>query len=249
MYIGDLEVHPAAEILPEMSEDDFDLLLDSVRSEGILRPLDFYGGKLIDGRSRARAAMVLGISSSRLPKRAVHRKADPYRYVWEANKGRFSEEAAGMLKATLEQARTGSGRTEKGTAGTRGVTLPSADVKRLIGEYLAGRADASRMGFIKWLNRRGMTLGWWRLEKLWPAPVGGTIPVRPVRRPRRRSLPTTWRVPRKIPLLASFLRERLTTTERAELASLLAPDTAMEPSPEPPEPHLRIIHSHGEQGK
>jgi hypothetical protein len=38
----------------------------------------------------------------------------------------------------------------------------------------------------------------------------------------KRKLPETWRVPRAIPALAAFLRERLTSTDLAQLSSLLA---------------------------
>lgn len=55
------ESHPLADLLPEMSSDDFSALVASIRENGQRVPIVMYEGKVLDGRHRVRACADLGI--------------------------------------------------------------------------------------------------------------------------------------------------------------------------------------------
>ncbi|MDD2736277.1 MAG: hypothetical protein PHF56_20285 [Desulfuromonadaceae bacterium] len=59
--VNNLEAHPLAEIIPEMSEQQYHDLLKSIRQYGQLEPCWTFEGKLIDGRHRQKACNHLGI--------------------------------------------------------------------------------------------------------------------------------------------------------------------------------------------
>lgn len=55
-------IHPAADIFPRMSRDDFAKLKEDIRVNGLRSPIMFWRGQLIDGRHRIEACEELGIS-------------------------------------------------------------------------------------------------------------------------------------------------------------------------------------------
>lgn len=59
--MGVLEPHPLAELFPAPSEADYDRLLGDIREHGLLDPIEVYEGKILDGRTRYRACVQLGI--------------------------------------------------------------------------------------------------------------------------------------------------------------------------------------------
>jgi hypothetical protein len=61
MTTTQLEIHPAAEIFPMMSGDDFRELVEDIRENGLREQIIFYQGKLLDGRNRLAAMEQLGI--------------------------------------------------------------------------------------------------------------------------------------------------------------------------------------------
>jgi ParB family chromosome partitioning protein len=52
---GDLEPHPLAQLIPEMSDGDYSALRDDVAVNGLREPVVLYEGKILDGRHRYRA--------------------------------------------------------------------------------------------------------------------------------------------------------------------------------------------------
>jgi ParB-like chromosome segregation protein Spo0J len=54
-------VHPAADIFPRMSREDFAKLKEDIRVNGLRSPIMFWRGQLIDGRHRIEACEELGI--------------------------------------------------------------------------------------------------------------------------------------------------------------------------------------------
>jgi hypothetical protein len=56
-----LEIHPAAEIFPPMSDTEYAALLADMRINGQSHPIITWKGKVIDGRNRLRACRELGI--------------------------------------------------------------------------------------------------------------------------------------------------------------------------------------------
>lgn len=62
--IGNLEVHPDAELMPAMSVDEFKSLKEDIRCNGLLEPVVLdRDGRLIDGRHRARAVEELRVEA------------------------------------------------------------------------------------------------------------------------------------------------------------------------------------------
>lgn len=55
-----LEVHPLAELIPPMTDDEFAELLADIATNGLLDPVTLYEDKILDGRHRARACEELG---------------------------------------------------------------------------------------------------------------------------------------------------------------------------------------------
>jgi hypothetical protein len=51
-----LEVHPLADILPEMTEEEFKALEADIRLNGLQVPIVIFEGKILDGRNRYKAA-------------------------------------------------------------------------------------------------------------------------------------------------------------------------------------------------
>ena len=58
-----LEIHPIANLFPEMSEFQFEELKKDIKQHGLKMPILTYGGKVVDGRHRLRACTVLGIEA------------------------------------------------------------------------------------------------------------------------------------------------------------------------------------------
>jgi ParB-like chromosome segregation protein Spo0J len=60
-FSGELEVHPTAEILPLMTDPEFEGLVASIAAHGQREPVVIYQDRIVDGRNRYRACRQLGI--------------------------------------------------------------------------------------------------------------------------------------------------------------------------------------------
>ena len=58
-----LEIHPIANLFPEMSEFQFEELKKDIKQHGLKMPILTYRGKVVDGRHRLRACTVLGMEA------------------------------------------------------------------------------------------------------------------------------------------------------------------------------------------
>ncbi len=56
-----LEIHPLAEMLPEMDDKDYAILKHDIEAVGQQEPIVLYEAKILDGRHRYRACRELGI--------------------------------------------------------------------------------------------------------------------------------------------------------------------------------------------
>ena len=56
-----LEIHPLADRLPDMPEDQFKKFKEDISGLGVLEPIILLDGKILDGRHRYRACLELGI--------------------------------------------------------------------------------------------------------------------------------------------------------------------------------------------
>lgn len=57
-----MEFHDIASIFPMMGEEEYQALVQDIRSNGLLEPIWLYEGKIIDGRNRYRACQKLNIT-------------------------------------------------------------------------------------------------------------------------------------------------------------------------------------------
>jgi protein gp37 len=57
----ELEIHPAALIMPPMSDDEFKEFKEDISGNGLLEPIVLFQGKVFDGRNRYNACTELGI--------------------------------------------------------------------------------------------------------------------------------------------------------------------------------------------
>jgi hypothetical protein len=57
----ELEAHPLAKKVPEMSPDEYAELVEDIRKNGLKERIVLYQGMILDGRHRARALRELGI--------------------------------------------------------------------------------------------------------------------------------------------------------------------------------------------
>jgi hypothetical protein len=56
-----LQNHPYADCIPEFNGFGFDLLVKSIREEGLSHPITLFEGKILDGRARYKACGLAGI--------------------------------------------------------------------------------------------------------------------------------------------------------------------------------------------
>ena len=55
------DIHEAAKIFPLMPEDELDQLAADIQAHGLLEPIIIHDGKILDGRNRERACMMIGL--------------------------------------------------------------------------------------------------------------------------------------------------------------------------------------------
>lgn len=243
LRIGDIEVHPAATLFPEMGEADLTALYESIKAHGVRVPLKFYRGKLLDGRNRLRASVMAGLDTRRLPRESIPSDVDPYLWAWDANCSRLDyspaqkaairlkiEEASGDLarmQAEIEE-KANRARSEK-QAG-----VPKAEAKeRAVSRDTARPAEPTRQRerIAEAAHVSPATVA--RVQKIKRedpaafetlATKGKLPPGHPLNAKRKQA--KNWSVPRSVPAMAAFLRERLTSVERSELIGLLSDEAA-----------------------
>jgi hypothetical protein len=75
-------VHPAADLFPMITDEEFDALVDSIRDHGLMHPVTFTpDGVLLDGRNRIRACAAAGVE----PRSETYDGDDPTGYVIRVN--------------------------------------------------------------------------------------------------------------------------------------------------------------------
>lgn len=75
------ETHRYAEMFPDMASDEFDELVKDVRQNGLIEPITMLDGKVLDGRSRLKACIKIGIE----PKFVEFDGQDPLMFAWSKN--------------------------------------------------------------------------------------------------------------------------------------------------------------------
>ena len=74
-------IHPLAEIIPAMSEPEYQALLADIKALGLRDPITLFEGKVLDGRHRYRACEEVGIE----PKFEEYKGGDPAAFVLSRN--------------------------------------------------------------------------------------------------------------------------------------------------------------------
>jgi hypothetical protein len=134
--INEIEDHPAAGLLPKMSQAQLDGLMQDIGMRGQREKIVVYQGKLLDGRSRREACKML----NRAPEwksidADVDESFDPYSYVISLNlkrrhlNDRERKSVAAKYTKLLEgdaKERQKTGKSADGKAGGRGKKKPAA---------------------------------------------------------------------------------------------------------------------------
>jgi len=81
---SDLQFHEAANIFPLISGDEFDELVEDIRKHGLREPIKLFEGKILDGRNRYRACLMVQDAA----KYETVKTDDPVAYVVSLNKHR-----------------------------------------------------------------------------------------------------------------------------------------------------------------
>jgi 16S rRNA G966 N2-methylase RsmD len=75
-------IHPAADLFPLMQGDEFEALVESVKTQGLREPVWLTkDGELLDGRNRVRACQAAGVK----PEFRQYDGDDPVAFVWDTN--------------------------------------------------------------------------------------------------------------------------------------------------------------------
>lgn len=105
-----MEFHPIAECLPLMQGEEFEGLVEDIRSHGLREPITVYEGKILDGRNRYRACEKLDMTPEY---RDWDSRGSPIDFVVSMNVNRrhLSESQRAMVAARLANLK--QGRPEK----------------------------------------------------------------------------------------------------------------------------------------
>lgn len=79
-----LQAHPAAELFPLLSGDEYSSFKKDIAENGLLEPIILCEGKILDGRNRYRACGELGIE----PKFQQYQGESPTAFAWSVNGAR-----------------------------------------------------------------------------------------------------------------------------------------------------------------
>lgn len=126
--LGEVKVHPAAELFPLMEGQAFDDLVADIREHDLREPVVMTpDGQLLDGRNRWRACAKVGIEPQ---KRVEH--GEPWSYVISLNVHRrhLNESQRAMIAAKIARRRVGQHGTYSGNTSNDAVPdalPPSAD--------------------------------------------------------------------------------------------------------------------------
>lgn len=141
-------IHPAADLFPLMEGDEFEALVDSIKTQGLREPIWLTkDGELLDGRNRVRACQGAGVK----PEFRQYDGDDPVGFVWAINVTRrhLTETQIGVAaikRGELERASrqvAPVGRPKKTILHGGQLPAPSASGKRAV-EVAADRAGVSR---------------------------------------------------------------------------------------------------------
>ncbi len=122
---SDPEIHPVANILPELDGAGYEGLKDSIRELGLINPIWLCDGKIVDGRARYRACKDLGI----VPQFQTS-EMDPFS-LWQSlniYRCHYSQDQRAMMAADLAQIVAGRPMTHQTQSAPPGSTITLSGV-------------------------------------------------------------------------------------------------------------------------
>jgi ParB-like chromosome segregation protein Spo0J len=102
-----MKVHPFADLLPPMTEAEYDALRESIRDNGQREPITLYRGLILDGRNRQRACDELGIKVATRTFTSTDSEALAYMLDLNVNRRHLSESQRAMIAKRLETLKQG----------------------------------------------------------------------------------------------------------------------------------------------
>ena len=133
-----LEVHPLAELFPQMMDKEFQSLVCDIREHGLREPIVTLDGLILDGRHRYRACMEAGID----PDFRELGDTDPIAFVVSVNLHRrqLTKSQLSVIAARLADMRQGERTDLEPSAKLQKVSR--ADAANLLGVSERSVADA-----------------------------------------------------------------------------------------------------------
>jgi ParB-like chromosome segregation protein Spo0J len=81
----ELDVHPLANVIPPMTEAEYEALVKSIEANGLQVPITIHEGKILDGRHRYRAMIKIGKYKLKDESFRVYEGSNPLQFVLDAN--------------------------------------------------------------------------------------------------------------------------------------------------------------------
>lgn len=79
-----MQIHPACKLFPELEEKGLQLLAADIKKNGLVHPIVLLDGKILDGRNRAKACALIGLTPKTVPWKPSN-GFGPEEYVISAN--------------------------------------------------------------------------------------------------------------------------------------------------------------------
>jgi hypothetical protein len=110
-----MKIHPAADMIPAMTDAEYEALKADIQAHGLHVPIETLDGMILDGRHRYRACTELGKPHEFLKQDLHSIGGCPYAYVWSVNAARrhLSISARAMLAVKIKEAMAGEAETRK----------------------------------------------------------------------------------------------------------------------------------------
>ena len=111
-FAHEYELHELCKLFPQMPEEQFNSLLESIRDHGLLTPIMLHEGKILDGRHRYKACINLGIE----PSFEEYEGEDALGYVIALNLSRrhLDESQRAMIGARIANLKVGDNQYKEG---------------------------------------------------------------------------------------------------------------------------------------
>lgn len=100
--VSKLDIHPATALLPIMSDDDLNVLVEDIKQHGLMEPIIVHDGKILDGRSRWTACVLAGVKPSFMQWNGLGEI--PTRYVIAKNLRRLNMSRSQLAALAVELA-------------------------------------------------------------------------------------------------------------------------------------------------